>query len=333
MKLTDKIKYALLGDKPNKKTGLRPIEEAAKSGDMEAVKYYLAHGSAVKNKSGRHFIETPGMKMNTLRELMTEYSFPKETEKRKKLIKDTMFSDLKSLNHENVMFCRLNGVSMGIVNGEKNKKPITLFTQEGRSEEQKKLWMQFAHKDQIAHEFRSAALYNNVEDMKLLYKSKKVSVDMPNKTGKTAAWYACFKGNLDAATLLLGWGANMNPHDDDLQTPFSTAESIMTRQRLFQLAIKYGDIYQVRQLVKAGANLKDTSLMEFADTPERMDYLLRHGAPYKEYLSQLERADRSRESMEPAPYQWKMNRLREQRQHEASGNGKKTVARPMGQSR
>ena len=115
-------------------TGLRPIEAAAQRGDMEAVAYYKEHGSKLTDAKGKGLWDKVPLTMKTVLSLKEKGLFPSDKAERKAILTKTLFNDLKSLTPESIKACRLEGVSLG----SSLPDGTTLFSQKGRSIEQKK---------------------------------------------------------------------------------------------------------------------------------------------------------------------------------------------------
>ncbi len=301
MKWTDKLKYTLFGDKPDKETGRRPIETAAMNGDVEAVQYYLEHGcSDIKGK--RHFMECV-TDMDVLKQLFKKGIYPKDSEKLKEVVKSTMFRDSSSLTPANIKFCRAAGVSLA----SKDRYGFSFMMDRSRSEEQRQTWMAHAHPNQIVEELAAAAERNDMETLKLLSQSPKITIDTPDKDGRTAAWHAIYAGHLKAADFLGELGANLNPRDKENRSPFQSEKAVQIRQPLMHKAVLRNAVNQAAELFAAGADTQDAKLMEYAGSSEMMTLLRQHKAPYDNYLRLLEHADSRRDSMEPSPDWWKMD--------------------------
>ena len=254
MKTWDKIKYAIFGDRPSLITGLRPIEAAAQRGDIEAVLYYKDHSSKQENADGDHIWEKVPLTMETAKSLLEHGIRPERKERFRNALTKIMFHDLESLTPENLLICRYAGVSRGATLPD----GTTFFTQKGRSDEQKQIWIKHATSEQIGREFLSAANRDDItsmislsvsgkldkidflklqdaficaayrgkaETLKLLYDTKKIDLEWTETNGRTAAWHACHNGRVEAAKFLAGLGAKLNHKDKWGNHPFTTQGS------------------------------------------------------------------------------------------------------------
>lgn len=307
MNIWDKIKYAILGDRPHPATGLRLIETAIQKGDIESVFYYIKRGSKQTDKQGNHILGNVDTDMETLKILMTNGIYPKEKSQIQKALKRAMFHDLNSLTSTNIMICRSNGVSLG----SSLPDGTTLFNQKGRSAEQKKTWLQYARPEQVEQEFLSAATHNNVEDMKLLISGKKLSgidsikvsekfleaarkgdtetlkllyatnrvnIEHTDEMKRTPIWYACQNAHLDAALFLASKNADLGKSDSWGNRPFEIDSRLPVshkkiRQALLYQAVRNNNMIQIEQLAKCEANLADPKLTEITVTPEIKEYI------------------------------------------------------------
>ena len=307
MNIWDKIKYAILGDRPDPTTGLRPIEAALQKKDIEGIFYYLSKGSKQEDKQGNHILEKVGTDMETLKTLMADNIFPKKKEQIKKAFQKAMFHDLNSLTPTNIVLCRSNGVSLGISLPD----GTTLFNQKGRSETQKQTWLQYARPEQVEQEFLLAADHNCIEDMKLLltgnklngispqkvsdkflnaarkghtqslkllYATKRVNIENTDEMGRTAVWHACHNGHLETASFLASQNADLSKSDSWGTRPFEKDERLSkdhkkVRQALLYQAIKNNNTIQIEQLAMCEANLMDPKLNEVIKTAEMREYI------------------------------------------------------------
>ncbi len=307
MNLWDKIKYAILGGRKSSATGLRPIETAIQKGDIEAVFYYIEHGSKQEDDQGNHVLGNVDTDMETLNILMTNNIYPKEKSQRQKALKRAMFHDLNSLTPTNIIICRSNGVSLG----SSLPDGTTLFNQKGRTVAQKQTWLQYARPEQVEQEFLSASAHNNIEDMKLLltanklnwidpkqvsaqfleaarkgntetlkllYATKRVNIEHTDEMGRTPVWHACQNGHLETALFLASQNADLDKSDSWGSRPFDRdnklSESLRkVRQALLYQAVKNNNIIQIEQLAKCEANLMDPKLSELTTTPEMKEQI------------------------------------------------------------
>lgn len=304
MKLINKVKYAIFGDKPDKKTGLRPIEEAVRQGDIDAVLYYRSKGAKEETPNGKHILDC-STSMNTIKKLMAQHIYPSDKNHLKKIIQNVMFRDLNSLTPENIAFCRMGGISLGSALPD----GTTFMTQKNRSNEQKQIWLKHARPEQIAHEFRAAALRDDTDLVKFLFKSGKIHVDTPNQEGKTALWYAGRAGHFKTAAYLASIGATLAVSDNQGRSAFETATGKKILQPLLYQAISSNNLKQTNELFTAGATVKDSQLIRYANTPEMAESLWMKGAPYLDELDSLKLADKQRDEITPASYAWKIELL------------------------
>lgn len=252
---------------------------------MEAVAYYKEHGSKLTDAKGKGLWDKVPLTMKTVLSLKEKGLFPSDKAERKAILTKTLFNDLKSLTPESIKACRLEGVSLG----SSLPDGTTLFSQKGRSIEQKKVWMQFAHISQANQEFQKALTHGNAQDADLLLSSSKVQVNVPDADGHTPLWHTIQRGQYKTMEKLISLGADMSVKDKQGASLFDSKAGRLACQMMLNQAVAKNDLNNIDAWLKRGATIASEELMKYAKTPEMVTVLRQKGAPYREAFQELDK--------------------------------------------
>lgn len=293
-------------DEPDSK-GRTALWYAAQAGNLYAVNALFMHGAKlnVSDNQGCHAFATEVGK-DTLQQLL----YGKISTDNEKAVDEILSCDVKVVSEdliyhantkEMVEFLVRKGVPYQetlkrlksdntVAENVEKRKLLEKFEREAqnartpRMQELRNWAMHSGSPEQIAHEFRAAALRDDVDAMKCLFDCGKIQVDMPNREGKTAMWYAGRTGNLEAASYLASVGAKLNVSDNKGRSAFATEEGEKMIQSLLYRVVESNNGKQVNELLSCGARVMDEGLINHARTKEMVEFLEGKGAPFQDRL-------------------------------------------------